>query len=79
MDVLLMSCLTQTPLALPDNMLSELCQAVEQTLKNGGNVLLPCNPSGVVYDLFEVLSVHLENRNLLTTPMYFVSNVAKKR
>ena len=46
------------------------------TLRNGGNVLVPCYPSGVTYDLFECLSHHLESCNLLTVPMYFVSPVA---
>ncbi|OQR68881.1 integrator complex subunit 9-like [Tropilaelaps mercedesae] len=77
MDVLIMTSLTQTPLAIPDTMLSEMCQAVEQTLKNGGNVLIPCHSAGVVYDLFECLSGHLESRGQLNT-MYFVSPVANK-
>jgi len=47
------------------------------TLKNGGNVLVPCYPSGVTYDLFECLSGHLESCGLLSVPMYFISPVAK--
>jgi len=46
------------------------------TLKNGGNVLVPCCPSGVVYDLFECLSVHLDTCGLNLVPMYFISPVA---
>lgn len=46
------------------------------TLKNGGNVLVPCYPSGVTYDLFECLSGHLENIGLGQVPLYFVSPVA---
>jgi hypothetical protein len=46
------------------------------TLKNGGNVLIPCCPSGVVYDLFECLSAHLDTVGLSLVPMYFISPVA---
>ena len=46
------------------------------TLKNGGNVLVPCYPSGVVYDLLECLSGHLENTGLGGVPLYLVSPVA---
>lgn len=76
-DVLLITSLNQTPLANPNTLLGELCQAVENTLKNGGNVLMPCHSAGVVYDLFECLSGHLESKGILNT-MYFVSPVAHK-
>ena len=46
------------------------------TLKSGGNVLVPCYPSGVTYDLFECLSGHLETCGLGAVPMYFISPVA---
>jgi len=48
------------------------------TLKNGGNVLVPCYSSGVVYDLLECLSGHLESMGLGGVPLYFVSPVADK-
>jgi len=51
-------------------------QCIATTLKNGGNVLIPCSPSGVVYDLFECLSSHLDNCGLSIVPMYFISPVA---
>lgn len=46
------------------------------TLKNGGSVLIPCYPSGVVYDLFECLSTNLDNQGLSQIPMFFISPVA---
>lgn len=46
------------------------------TIKNGGNVLVPCYPSGVTYDLFECLSGHLDSCGLSTVPMYFISPVS---
>jgi len=58
--------------------LHEVCNALclATTLKNGGNVLIPCSPSGVIYDLFECLSSHLDNCGLSLVPMYFISPVA---
>ncbi|CAG2057815.1 unnamed protein product [Timema podura] len=75
-DVLILTGLTQTPTANPDSMLGELCMTVANTLRLGGNVLLPCYPSGVVYDLFECLSSHLDNSGMSTIPMFFISPVA---
>lgn len=46
------------------------------TLRAGGCVLMPCYPSGVIYDLFECLSGHLENLGLTQVPMFFISPVA---
>lgn len=37
---------------------------------------MPCYPSGVIYDLFECLSQHLENLGLTQVPLYFISPVA---
>ena len=42
----------------------------------GGNVLVPCYSSGVIYDLLECLSVHLEQSGHVSVPMYFISPVA---
>lgn len=46
------------------------------TIRSGGSVLIPCYPSGVVYDLFECLSSHLDTSGLTQTPLYFISPVA---
>ena len=46
------------------------------TVRNGGCVLLPCYPSGVVYDLFECLSSYLDATGLTQIPMFFISPVA---
>ena len=76
-DILIMCGLTQTPIAHPDNMIGEFCVNTAMTLKNGGNVLVPCYPSGVTFDLFECLSNHLESSGLGGVPLYFISPVAK--
>lgn len=75
-DVVIMSGLTQAPHVNPDSMLGELCMNVGVTLRNGGSVLVPCYPSGVVYDLFECLSSSLDSHGLSQIPMFFISPVA---
>lgn len=47
------------------------------TLRNNGTVLIPCYPSGVIYDLFEILSQKLDESGLSTIPMFFISPVAE--
>ena len=51
-----------------------LFQAV--TIKNGGNVLVPCYPSGVVYDLFECLSGYMDSVKSYADPyvLYIASS-----
>lgn len=46
------------------------------TIRNNGSALIPCYPSGVVYDLFECLTQNLENAGLNNVPMFFISPVA---
>lgn len=75
-DVVIMAALTQAPHVNPDSMLGELCMTVGITLRNGGSVIIPCYPSGVVYDLFECLSSSLDNHGLSQIPMFFISPVA---
>lgn len=47
------------------------------TLRAGGCVLIPCYPSGVVYDLFECLSTHLDKSGFTQVPLFFISPVAE--
>ncbi|XP_020706794.2 integrator complex subunit 9 isoform X4 [Athalia rosae] len=76
-NMLILTGLTQTPTANPDTMLGELCMTVAMTLRAGGCVLIPCYPSGVVYDLFECLSTHLDKSGFLQVPLFFISPVAE--
>lgn len=46
-------------------------------MRNNGTVLIPCYPSGVIYDLFEILSQKLDESGLSTIPMFFISPVAE--
>ncbi|XP_006820079.1 LOW QUALITY PROTEIN: integrator complex subunit 9-like [Saccoglossus kowalevskii] len=75
-DVLILTGLNQTPTFNPDNMLGEFCSNLAVTIKNGGNVLVPCCPSGVIYDLFECLSAFMDSAGLTQIPLYFISHVA---
>ncbi|XP_074594510.1 integrator complex subunit 9 [Brevipalpus obovatus] len=75
-DVMIVTNLTQTPSCNPDSMLLEMCNRVQQALALGGNVLIPCYASGIIFDLFECLISHLDNSGFSTTPIYFISPVA---
>ena len=46
-DCLILTALTQTPTHNPDPMMVEFCKTVIETSKSGGNVLVPCYPSGI--------------------------------
>ncbi|CAB1343144.1 unnamed protein product [Coregonus sp. 'balchen'] len=75
-DVLILTGLTQMPTANPDGMLGDFCSNLAMTIRAGGNVLVPCYSSGVIYDLLECLYQFIENANLGSTPFYFISPVA---
>ncbi|KAJ8020959.1 Integrator complex subunit 9 [Holothuria leucospilota] len=76
-DVLIFTGITQTPTHNPDSMLGEFCSTLAVTIKNGGNVLVPCYPSGVLYDLFECLAGYMDKMGLGQTPFFFISPVAE--
>lgn len=75
-DLLVLAALTQTPAHNPDHMLGDLCVHAAATLRAGGCVLCPVYPSGVLYDLLECLSAHLDTAGLQHVPLYVVSPVA---
>ncbi|XP_022450667.1 integrator complex subunit 9 isoform X1 [Delphinapterus leucas] len=75
-DVLILTGLTQIPTANPDSMVGEFCSNLSQTVRNGGNVLVPCYPSGVIYDLLECLYQYIDSAGLSSIPFYFISPVA---
>ncbi|XP_029416974.1 integrator complex subunit 9 isoform X2 [Nannospalax galili] len=75
-DVLLLTGLTQIPTANPDGMVGEFCSNLALTVRNGGNVLVPCYPSGVIYDLLECLYQYIDSAGLSSIPFYFISPVA---
>ncbi|XP_075716977.1 integrator complex subunit 9 [Rhinoderma darwinii] len=75
-DVLILTGLTQIPTANPDGMVGEFCSNLAMTIRNGGNVLVPCYPSGVIYDLLECLYQYIDSAGLSNVPFYFISPVA---
>ena len=46
-------------------MIGEFCKTVVETTKQGGNVLVPVYPSGIVYDLLECLAGQVRFIDLL--------------
>lgn len=76
-DVMLLTNLTASPLVNPDTMLGDFCSHTIQTLKNDGNVLVPCYPCGMVYDLIECIAGQLTAASLTQVPIYFISPVAE--
>lgn len=59
-----------------DLMVQFVVPSAAMTIRAGGNVLVPCYSSGVIYDLLECLYQFIESANLGTTPFYFISPVA---
>ncbi|XP_067944009.1 integrator complex subunit 9-like [Watersipora subatra] len=76
-DVMIITNLTRTPMQNPDSMIREFCMAAAATLKRGGNVLLPCLPCGITFDMFECLANHLKTCGFSHIPMYFISERAE--
>lgn len=76
-DIMILTNLTPSPLVNPDTMLGDFCSHTIQALKNEGNVLVPCYPCGMVYDLIECIASQLAANHLPTVPIYFISPVAE--
>lgn len=77
-DIMLLTNLTPSPLINPDSMLGDLFTHTIQTIKNEGNVLIPCYPCGMVYDLVECIVGQLTIAGLTQVPLYFLSPVAEE-
>jgi len=75
-DCMMMTGLTQAPNQMPDPMIGDFCRLVCDTIKSNGNVLIPCFPSGIIYDLFECLAGQMEINGLTSIPLFFLSPVA---
>jgi len=72
-DIFILAGLTQAPTHNPDTMMGEICMTVVNTLRGGGNVVFPCYPSGIIYDLFECLANHLDSSGYGNYPFYFIA------
>lgn len=76
-DVCIVTSLRRYPTVNPNQMVMEMCTLVAATVAGGGSVLLPSFASGIVYDLLEMVQVHLANLKMSTIPIFFVSPSAK--
>ncbi|CAF0809066.1 unnamed protein product [Brachionus calyciflorus] len=77
-DSLILTGLNQTQLHEPEQMIQDFCKACIMTLKNQGNVLIPVQPTGKIYDLIECLYRYLCDSSMGNTPIYFLSSVAEQ-
>eukprot|EP00697_Spironema_sp_BW2_P016717 gnl/Spiro4/8107_TR4272_c0_g1_i1.p1 gnl/Spiro4/8107_TR4272_c0_g1~~gnl/Spiro4/8107_TR4272_c0_g1_i1.p1 ORF type:complete len:646 (+),score=115.22 gnl/Spiro4/8107_TR4272_c0_g1_i1:70-2007(+) len=76
--VLVLSDLAPPSHTSPDATLNELCHVIGNTLHQRGNVLLPCFPTGLLFDLLDCLEVYLQQIGLgKTVPIYVVSPQAE--
>lgn len=60
----------------PDTMLNDLCKNITEIITNGGDILIPCYPVGLIYDLIEYLRNYLNSINLASTNLYFISPIS---
>lgn len=77
-DCLVLSGLNQAQMHEPEQMILEFCKACVHTIKNQGNVLVPIQPMGKIYDLIEFLYRYLADASLPNIPIYFMSHVAEQ-
>ena len=62
------------------NLISNLLNSKKlkgMTINNGNNVLIPCLPSGIIFDLFENIETLLIGARMKKVPIFFVSPVAE--
>ncbi|CAJ0960994.1 unnamed protein product, partial [Mesorhabditis belari] len=63
----------------PEKLLTSLLTTVIETLRAGGNVLMPIFPTGIIFDFIDLISTHIDNHGIShDVPIYFISPVAKK-
>ncbi|KAL9642190.1 hypothetical protein ABK040_007192 [Willaertia magna] len=61
---------------IPELILNEFCKGIGTIIENGGDVLIPCHMSGLIYDLIDFLYTYLQSRNLGNTLFYMISPIA---
>ena len=54
-DIMILSGMKACENFSPDKSVHECCRLMTETLKNHGNVLFPVYPSGIVFDLLEIV------------------------
>uniref|UniRef100_A0A5S6QXU5 Beta-Casp domain-containing protein n=1 Tax=Trichuris muris TaxID=70415 RepID=A0A5S6QXU5_TRIMR len=76
-EALILSSLNRHPHRDPDAMLHQFNSSIVSTLRSGGNVLIPCVPCGLTFDLLECLFSQMNGYDLSQTPVFLVSEVAR--
>lgn len=77
-DLLLLNSLSVVPHMSPRANVGSVLERTVETLRDGGSVLFPVHSSGLIFDLLEVVSEHLQEAdNLSRVPMYFIASQAK--
>ncbi|VDL79576.1 unnamed protein product [Nippostrongylus brasiliensis] len=78
-DALILTSLGRTLDFAYEGSIPEIAQTITDTLKRGGNVLMPVSPVGTVFDLIDIVSRSIDNAGGMysETRIYFVSPVAK--
>ena len=64
LDAFILTSVSRFPDSQPAYMVGKFLREVTETLRKGGNVLVPCTPTGIIYDLFEVVLQEMENARL---------------
>lgn len=55
LDTLFLTSLSYLPESIPDDAVKRFSSALISTLDKGGNVLIPIAPTGIIYELFELV------------------------
>uniref|UniRef100_A0A0M3I1Y7 Beta-Casp domain-containing protein n=1 Tax=Ascaris lumbricoides TaxID=6252 RepID=A0A0M3I1Y7_ASCLU len=77
-DALILTSICRFPEHSPDNSVCNVFTVMAETLKKNGSVLMPMCPTGVLYDLLEVITVQLDQQGVpMDIPVYFISPVAE--
>eukprot|EP00741_Cyanophora_paradoxa_P014634 tig00020816_g14114.t1 len=75
-DVLIAPEVSSDSIPRPDPMLAELASVLGTTIREGGSLLVPCHPSGLILDLIETFHNYLKQIGLWDVPLYVVSPAA---
>ncbi|MCP9265256.1 Integrator complex subunit 9-like protein [Dirofilaria immitis] len=77
-DALILTSICRFPEHNPETSVCHAFAVIADTLKRNGCVLMPICPTGVLYDLLEVISMQLDQHDVpVDVPVYFISPVAE--
>jgi hypothetical protein len=75
-DVVIVHDLSQSPLT-PEAALSELSALALATVANGGNVILPVDPTPSTLEIVDAIATHFAANAMEKIPLYFVSSMGQ--